>query len=84
MIRHRRAVLLELGINEIDSDYSPFGKDKRGEFGYFKISKMPKAFCLSRGCRLRYTSFQIASGNFGTPETVKQNARLWKYLKDEG
>jgi hypothetical protein len=37
MERNRRIVLPELGINEIGSDYLPFWRDKRTQFGYFKL-----------------------------------------------
>jgi hypothetical protein len=40
VIRHRRTVLPELGINEIGSDYLPFWRDKRTRFGYFKLAEM--------------------------------------------
>jgi hypothetical protein len=37
MERNRRIVLPELGINEIGSDYLPFWRDKRTQFGYFEL-----------------------------------------------
>jgi hypothetical protein len=37
MERNRRIVLPELGINEVGSDYLPFWRDKRTQFGYFKL-----------------------------------------------
>jgi len=38
--RDGRIVLPEGGINEVGSDYSLLWKDKRTQFGYFKLYKM--------------------------------------------
>jgi len=43
MIRHRRIVLPEVGINEIGSDYFLFWRNKRTQFGYFKLTEIPHA-----------------------------------------
>jgi len=41
--RHRRIVLPEVRINEIGSDYLQFWRDKRTQFGYFKLSEIARS-----------------------------------------